>query len=67
MNDNRALDTAERAYASNPNDAPVCDTLGWILVESGQVDRGLKLIEQAIEIDPNNPDIQEHYKLAKAK
>jgi len=67
LNDNRALDTAERAYASNPNDAPVCDTLGWILVESGQVDRGLKLIEQAIEIDPNNPDIQEHYKLAKAK
>jgi len=67
LGDDRALETAERAYTSNPNDAPVCDTLGWILIESGQVEKGLKLIEKALEIDPNNRDILEHYKLAKAK
>jgi len=67
LNDDRALATAEQAYASNPNDAPVCDTLGWILVEKGELEKGLQYIQEALEIDPNNKDIQEHQQLAKAK
>ena len=65
--DPRALDTAEQAYSSNPNDAPVCDTFGWLLVQNGKVGQGLELLERALEIDPSNKDIQEHYELAKAK
>ncbi len=60
VNDKRALEFAERAYAINPNDAPVSDTLGWILAESGQLERGLQLVEQALEIDPENQAIREH-------
>ena len=67
LDDERALATAEKAYASNPNDAPVCDTLGWILVESGNPEKGLQFIQQALEIDPNNKDIQEHHRIALAK
>lgn len=64
LGDERALATAEKAYASNPNDAPVCDTLGWILVETGNLDKGLEFLNQALEIDPNNKDIQKHHQLA---
>ena len=67
IGDERALQTAERAYASNPNDAPVCDTLGWILVNSGQVEQGLQLLTRALEIDPDNKDIQAHYNIAMKK
>lgn len=58
--DDRALEFAERAYAINPNDAPVCDTLGWILAESGQLEQGLHFVEQALDIDPENQAIREH-------
>jgi|GEM_PF-2654455 len=67
LGDERALEMAEKAYASNPNDAPVCDTLGWILVESGEVERGLQHIQEALEIDPNNADIQKHFEIAKSR
>ena len=64
LGDDRALETAERAYASNSNDGPVCDTLGWILVKSGQADKGLQYIQEALEILPGNKEIQSHYSTA---
>lgn len=67
LGDSRAIETAERAYASNPNDAPVCDTFGWIMVENGKIKQGLELLERAVEIDPSNKDIREHLELAKAR
>ena len=67
LGDDRALETAERAYAMNSNDAAVTDTLGWILVEQGDIEKGLGFIKEALEIDPNNKEIQKHLELAKAK
>ncbi|QMU61468.1 MAG: tetratricopeptide repeat protein [Gammaproteobacteria bacterium] len=64
VNDPRALATAELAFTGNPNDASICDTLGWILVKNGKVERGLELITRALKIEPDNLAIQEHFEIA---
>lgn len=58
--DDRFLDLAKRAYDLVPGRPEVADTYGWLLVESGQVERGLTLIEQAYEKAPDNRDIGYH-------
>lgn len=58
--DGRALETAERAYKLAPDAAPVVDTLGWFLVEQGNISRGIGLLEQAAKIGPMIPDIRYH-------
>jgi len=42
-----ALDYAQRAYALNPNDANVNDTLGWILVRRERAEEGLRFLREA--------------------
>ena len=37
------------------------DTLGWILVEQGEVRRGTSLLEKAISITPEAVEIHYHY------
>lgn len=63
--DARALDFAERAYAAGPESAEICDTLGWILVERGALDRGVKLLEKAARLAPGHKGIEDH--LAQAR
>ncbi|MDO9387518.1 MAG: PEP-CTERM system TPR-repeat protein PrsT [Thiobacillus sp.] len=58
--DKRALATAEQAYKLDPDHPAILDTLGWILVETGQAGRGLELIEKALAKAPGNPDIRYH-------
>ncbi len=55
-----ALAVAERAYQLAPSDANVADTLGWALVEAGQVEKGLRYLREAQVRSPENPDIREH-------
>lgn len=62
-NDNRALPTAQRAYLLLPS-PETADTLGWILVTSGDAAKGLPLLRQAASARPADPSIQFH--LAKA-
>jgi putative PEP-CTERM system TPR-repeat lipoprotein len=50
--DPRALDYAERANELRPGTPAIMDTLGWILVEKGDVKRGLTLLRQAVELAP---------------
>jgi len=59
-NDPKALDTAEKAFRSAPENAGVQDTYGWILVQQGQPERGLRLIRQAMQAMPDNLDIRFH-------
>ena len=42
-----AREYAERAYALAPNQVRTIDTLGWILVQEGEVSRGLRLLRDA--------------------
>jgi putative PEP-CTERM system TPR-repeat lipoprotein len=65
--DARALATAEQAHALNRGDHRIADTLGWILVETGDAKRGLTLLEKAVAADPGNGNIRFHYASALAK
>ena len=64
LGDKRSLATAEQAYKLDPDHPAILDTLGWILVETGQTGRGLELIEKALAKAPGNPDIRYHRVMA---
>jgi len=60
-NDRRALPTAEQALKLAPDHPAVQDTAGWIMVESGQVSRGLALLRKAVAKAPDSPTVRYHY------
>jgi putative PEP-CTERM system TPR-repeat lipoprotein len=47
VGDKRALATAQEAHRLAPDVAAIDDTLGWVLVQQGDVENGLKYLEQA--------------------
>lgn len=67
LNDPRALATAEKAYALRPTNPAVADTLGWLLVERGDVSRGLPLLASAVAGLPRESTVRYHYAVALAK
>lgn len=67
IGDVRALEIAERAYVLNSNSPYVIDTLGWILVSRGDVERGLPILRNAAKLAPRNPEIRYHYAVALGK
>jgi len=58
--DPRALATAEQAYKVASTNAAVMDTLGWMLVEQGNVERGLPLLQKAVAGAPAAPELRYH-------
>ena len=58
--DPRALATAEQANKLAPDAAPLMDTLGWMLVEQGDLKRGIALLEKAVAKAPLANDIRYH-------
>jgi tetratricopeptide (TPR) repeat protein len=58
--DDRALDYARRAHRIKPAAPEIADTLGWLLVERGELKRGLELLRQANATVPDNPEIGYH-------
>ena len=58
--DKRAVATAEKAYALAGEQPMVIDTLGWILVQEGNVARGLPLLLRASALAPQAHDIRLH-------
>ena len=65
--DPRALQRAKRAYELAPQNAAIQDTYGWLLVQRGEVDRGLELLRSAARAMPGSPDVQFHYGAALAR
>ncbi len=65
--DPRALETAKKAYEMAPNVAPIVDTYGWILVEKGQLEKGIELLTKATQLDPASKEIADHLKEAKSR
>lgn len=63
-NNPEAVVLAERAYSASPESAGVTDTYGWILVQLGQTDKGLQLLEQARVKLPDVPEVRYHYAVA---
>lgn len=67
LGDDRALETAEKAYTLAPTNGAVADTYGWLLVSKGQLRKGVDILEKAVEYAPDNVEIKEHLEQAKAK
>jgi len=67
LGDPRALAIAREAYALAPQSAAIMDTLGWILVQSGQLTTGLPLLEKAASAAGAPADIRYHYAAALAR
>ncbi len=57
-NDSKALEYAERAYAAAPNSPAVLDTYGTILFDSGETERGLTMMKQAVAGAPAAHDLR---------
>ncbi|MDH5611246.1 MAG: PEP-CTERM system TPR-repeat protein PrsT [Gammaproteobacteria bacterium] len=66
-NNPKSLELAERAYNANSSDASIQDTYGWVLVQQGQTDKGLGLLEQVMKSLPGVPEVQYHYAVALMK
>ncbi len=60
LGDVAALTHAERAHALAPGQPQVNDTLGWVLVQQGQLEKGLRYLREATLRAPDNPEIQTH-------
>lgn len=58
---------AERAYLLVPDRPEVVDTLGWLLVQNGEINRGLVLLQEAATKAPHIPDIRYHMAAALEK
>ncbi|MDB5758088.1 MAG: hypothetical protein JWM30_1377 [Burkholderia sp.] len=65
--DPRAVEYAEKALAVAPTNPAVLDTLGFLLVENGDVKRGLPYLEKAAASAPNAVTIRYNLALAQAK
>ena len=63
-NDPRALDYAQKAHAVAPQNAAISDTLGWIMVQKGDVPNGIKFLQQAADSAPDSLDILYHLAFA---
>ncbi len=58
--DPRGVEYGERAYELKPENPEVVDTYAWALLNSGQVERGVVLLQQAAVQAPHIPEIQYH-------
>ncbi|WP_331344900.1 tetratricopeptide repeat protein [Cellvibrio sp. UBA7661] len=65
--DPRALEYAKKAYDMAPNSAPIADTYGWILVEKGELAKGIEILSKAAQLEPDNKEIVDHLKEAKSR
>ncbi len=66
-NDPRARSTAEQAYRLNPDNPALTDTLGWIMLQQGEIKAGAELIQKAALLATQNPEIRYHLAVALAK
>ncbi len=65
--DSRAIAMAEQASQMAPDRPEVTDTLGWILTQNNQAQRGLVLLQQATVQAPHLADVRYHLAVAYAK
>jgi putative PEP-CTERM system TPR-repeat lipoprotein len=60
MNDPKALEIAEKANRLAPNTPAIEDTLGSVLVATGDTKRGIELLRKAADADAKAHDIRLH-------
>ena len=57
----KATEMLEQASTSRPEDGHILDSLAWAYHITGKDDRALTMIEQAVEIMPHDPTVNDHY------
>ncbi len=67
VNDKRAEEIARRAYAVAPNHGFVIDTLGWILIQKGELDEGVSMLRKAAISAEGNSNIRYHLAVGLSK
>jgi Tfp pilus assembly protein PilF len=60
VGDERAGDTARKAYEQMPDNGSVADTLGWILVERGDLKEGLQILRRAVRLTDGRAEVRYH-------
>lgn len=65
--DPRAIATADKALKLAPNQPGVLDTMGWLLIENGHLNRGLELLRKASIMVPQAASTQFHYAVGLAR
>jgi cellulose synthase operon protein C len=63
----RAMSLARKAHELAPGAPGVADTYGWILVQTGDAQNGLKILERAATGAAGNGDITYHLAVARAR
>ena len=56
-----AIDMLKKANSLKPDDAFICDSLGWAYYLNGNLFDAEKFILKALELKPNDPVIMDHY------
>lgn len=67
IKDPKALEVAQRAVALSPENSAYADTLGWILVQKGDIETGLRYLREARLRNPEIAEIRLHLAHALAK
>lgn len=62
-----AVQYAEKAYQLGQGKPEIADTLGWVLVNQGQIERGLRLLQDARTNAPHIPALSYHLAAAYEK
>ena len=65
--DPKAIDLAEKAYKLAPEQPAILDTLGTLLVNKGDYDRGMELMRKANSLAPKSPAIKLNFAKALIK
>ena len=64
MGEPEAVEVARRALALAPQSPYVNDTLGWILVQNGQAEEGLRYLREAVARQSDVPVTRYHLAVA---
>lgn len=67
QSDPRALPLAARAHTLAPDVAAVTDTYAWVLIEQGQPQKALPLLQQVVKASPATPAFRYHLAVAQAR
>ena len=67
IGDPRAEEVARQAFAIQPTNSSVADTLGWILVRKGELKDGIAMLRNAIGLGGRGGEIRYHLAAALAE
>jgi tetratricopeptide (TPR) repeat protein len=67
LKDPGAIAAAEQALKLAPNQAAIQDTYGWLLANTGQAEKGLPYLREALKTQPDAAEIRWHLAATLAK